>query len=371
MMSTACVSLFGLLSAFASNIYWMFALRCLTGIGIGGNCQTTTYISEFVPGKYRGKSVLATQVFWFVGGALEVVLAILLLVPYGWRVWLGVSIFPSVIFTLIGFFLPNSPHFELIAGNTASAEKTLSQIAKINNKELPTGKLITAKTEARGQCLDMMSSGYRLQTPLLLVVWFIAAFSYYGLILLSTELIMAGNTCDTHAFSSEDGTLTCTPLNMSNYRQMLWISLAELPGLLLLAVLIDIIGRKMCIFMGNITLSITLTLVLICMSNVPMVVLLFIGRAMAIAAFQCLYLYTAEVYPTKFRGTAVGLGSACSRIGALSTPYVAQVLVSINLHYALAVYISTGLLASIVSLLLPYETKGKTLGSNNNNLIEE
>jgi len=363
MISTSCVSLFGILSAFAPNIYWMFAVRCLTGIGIGGCCQTTTYISEFVPGKYRGKSVLATAIFWFVGGALEVVLAMLLLVPYGWRVWLGVSVFPCVIFTLIGFFLPNSPHFDIIAGKTESAEETLRQIAKMNNKEVPAGRLITAKTEPRGQCLDMMSSGYRLQTPLLLVIWFIAAFTYYGLILLSTELILVGNTCDTHAFSSDVDTLTCTPLNMSNYTEMLWISLAELPGLILMAVLIDIIGRKISLFLGNLTLSISITMLFICMTNIPMVALLFIGRAMADGVFQVLFVYTAEVYPTQFRGLAVGLGSSCSRLGALSTPFVAQVLVSINLHYALAVYISTGLLASIVSLLLPYETKGKSLAS--------
>ena len=38
-----------------------------------------------------------------------------------------------------------------------------------------------------------------------------------------------------------------------------------------------------------------------------------------------LYVYTPEVYPTSVRGTAMGYCSSVARIGAIVTPFVAQV----------------------------------------------
>ena len=56
---------------------------------------------------------------------------------------------------------------------------------------------------------------------------------------------------------------------------------------------------------------------------------LFFIRAFATGAFQVLFVYTPEVYPTSVRGTAMGCFSASSRIGAIITPFVAQVFQNI------------------------------------------
>ncbi len=52
---------------------------------------------------------------------------------------------------------------------------------------------------------------------------------------------------------------------------------------------------------------------------------LFLIRAFATGVFQAVYVYTPEVYPTNIRGSALGLCTAAARIGALITPFVAQV----------------------------------------------
>ena len=41
-------------------------------------------------------------------------------------------------------------------------------------------------------------------------------------------------------------------------------------------------------------------------------------------AFQTIYVYTPEVYPTAVRGAAIGLHTSVARIGAMITPFVAQ-----------------------------------------------
>ena len=43
--------------------------------------------------------------------------------------------------------------------------------------------------------------------------------------------------------------------------------------------------------------------------------------------FQAVYVYTPEVFPTKVRGVAMGFNTAAARVGAIITPYVAQVCI--------------------------------------------
>ncbi len=54
-------------------------------------------------------------------------------------------------------------------------------------------------------------------------------------------------------------------------------------------------------------------------------IFLFIIRAFATGVFQAIYVYTPEVYPTRVRAFALGVCSAAARLGAISTPYIAQV----------------------------------------------
>jgi hypothetical protein len=60
---------------------------------------------------------------------------------------------------------------------------------------------------------------------------------------------------------------------------------------------------------------------------------------------------------------AMGLG-ACSgmaRIGAIVTPFVAQVLLKESSFAAISLYGVMCLIATVASLLLPYETKGREM----------
>ena len=72
------------------------------------------------------------------------------------------------------------------------------------------------------------------------------------------------------------------------------------------------------------------------------VIVLFIARGMSSAFFQAVYVYTPEVYPTNLRAVALGSGSAAARIGAMITPYVAQVLLKKSLYSAVGVYAGIG-----------------------------
>ena len=57
---------------------------------------------------------------------------------------------------------------------------------------------------------------------------------------------------------------------------------------------------------------------------------LFLTRAFATGVFQAVYVYTPEVYATNIRARALGLHTAAARVGALLTPFNAQVSMPLN-----------------------------------------
>ena len=101
------------------------------------------------------------------------------------------------------------------------------------------------------------------------------------------------------------------------------------------------------------------------MDRVLVTVILFFIRGLASGVFQAAYVYTPEVYPTGLRSVGVGACSGMARFGAMMTPYIAQVLMKASLSAAVSVYVSVGVIASVSCLLLPIETKGKSLGETN------
>lgn len=96
-------------------------------------------------------------------------------------------------------------------------------------------------------------------------------------------------------------------------------------------------------------------------SRVLLTLILFIARGVIAGLFQAAYVYTPEVYPTALRSIGVGGCSALARLGAMATPYVAQVLIQTSVWSAVLVYGIFAVSAAIACLLLPYETQSTEL----------
>jgi hypothetical protein len=47
----------------------------------------------------------------------------------------------------------------------------------------------------RGQLTDLLNREHRNTTLILWFIWFANAFSYYGIVLLTTEMFQIGNAC--------------------------------------------------------------------------------------------------------------------------------------------------------------------------------
>lgn len=53
------------------------------------------------------------------------------------------------------------------------------------------------------------------------------------------------------------------------------------------------------------------------------------GKFAVTAVFQLIWMYTAELFPTKYRSLAVGLSSVVARAGSVCSPYINDLFVSV------------------------------------------
>ncbi|MEE6511972.1 hypothetical protein FKM82_018885, partial [Ascaphus truei] len=183
---------YGILSAFAPVYSWILVLRGLVGFGIGGVPQSVTLYAEFLPMKARAKCILLIEIFWAIGTVFEVLLAILVMPTLGWRWLLILSALPLLLFAIFCFWLPESARYDVLSGNQEKAIATLRRIATENGAPMPLGKLIISRQEDRGKMRDLFTPQFRCTTLLLWFIWFSNAFSYYGLVLLTTKLFRGG-----------------------------------------------------------------------------------------------------------------------------------------------------------------------------------
>ncbi|XP_072163901.1 synaptic vesicle 2-related protein-like [Diadema setosum] len=362
---------FGIVSSFSPTYGWILMMRGMVGIGVGGVPQAVTLYSEFLPSKVRGLCVTCIEIFWALGTILEVCLALVVVPTLGWQYLLIFSAIPMLIFILMCKWLPESARYQVACGNQSKAHEILKSVALSNNKPMPLGKLKCEDTQKRGSYQDLFSSReLGITTALLLFIWFANAFSYYGLVLLSTELFAYGDSCSGFGKSDTGDDFNCfdecKTLTKGDYVSLLWTTMAEFPGLIITFIFIEVLGRKKTMAIEFACFSVFAFLLFLCTTRTVLTIFLFVARAFISGGFQATYVYTPEVYPTAMRAVGLGSCSAAARIGAIITPFVAQVLLPISKNLTVGVYGAVCLVAALACLLLPIETKGRAMQSSAN-----
>ncbi|KAB1213586.1 Organic cation/carnitine transporter 7 [Morella rubra] len=381
----------GFLSAFAPNYPSLLILRCLVGVGLGGIPVLASWFLEFIPAPSRGTWMVIFSAFWTLGTLLEASLAWLVMPNWGWRWLLALSSLPSSLLLLFYRLTPESPRYLCLKGRTSDAIMVLEKIARMNGTNLPSGVLVsdsqmeleekstpaedthmlspreTESTTKKGilsriwgisSLLVLLSPKLVRSTLLLWAVFFGNAFSYYGLVLLTSELKNGYSKCMQTKLPSQKS-------QDVNYRDIFITTLAEFPGLLISAAIVDKLGRK---------LSMSAMLFLCCVFLIPLVfhqpeglttALLFGARGCITAAFTIVYIYAPEVYPTSVRTTGVGVASSIGRIGGMVCPLVAVGLVQ-GCHQTASIVLFEIIIffSGICVVLFPFETKGRELSDS-------
>ncbi|XP_031092814.1 organic cation/carnitine transporter 7 isoform X1 [Ipomoea triloba] len=381
----------GLSSSLSANITVLIIMRCLVGVGLGGGPVLSSWFLEFIPAPNRGTWMVVFSAFWTIGTILEASLAWAVMPKLGWRWLLAFSSVPSSLLLLCYSFTIESPRYLCAKGRRDEALVILEKISRINGAKLPPGMLVSDRevaVEGNGSASEdrhllspkaeesvkskpvepatgwfsslvmLLSPELAKSTLLLWTVFFGNAFSYYGLVLLTTQLNSSKNKCAASGVQSDahEGV---------NYQDVLITSFAEIPGLLLSAATIDRLGRKLSMSSLFFICCVFLLPLVYPQSKVLTTGLLFGARTCITATFTIVYIYAPEVYPTSVRTTGFGIASSVARIGGIVCPLVAVGLIH-GCHQTMAILLFevVAFMSGVCVIFFPFETKGRELNDN-------
>jgi MFS family permease len=125
--------------------FWSFALfRFFTGAGIGGEyAAINSAVQEFIPARFRGRTDLAINGSWWIGGAIGAIGSILVLDPHlfapntGWRFAFITGGLFGLVILFLRRFVPESPRWLMTHGRVAEAEQVVQDIEDRAGRPLP------------------------------------------------------------------------------------------------------------------------------------------------------------------------------------------------------------------------------------------
>ena len=218
-----------------------FAARFIGGLGIGiSTVAAPLYISEISPPAYRGRLAGMFQ-FNIVFGILVAFASNFLLKGIGenaWRWMLGVAAFPSILYTVLCFGIPESPRW-LIGrkGNREAGLKVLKLIepdATQAQIEAQADQILAASSE---RVISSHFWTWKLRVPILLA--FLIAF-FNQLSGINAVLYFAPRIFGLTGFGAEDALLHSVGIGVTNL-------IFTFVGLWL----IDRLGRRTLLFIGS------------------------------------------------------------------------------------------------------------------------
>jgi len=343
-------------SGLAPNVATFIVARVIGGLGIGiSTVVAPMYISEIAPPKYRGRLAGMFQ-FNIVFGILIAFVSNALLAGIGenaWRWMLGVAAFPSLLYVVFCFGLPESPRWLLSRkGDREAGVQVLQRIEPDASKAeiaAEADAIMNASTE-RGSSGNFWTR--RLQKPILLAI-LIAFFNQLSGI--NAILYFAPRIFELTGLGAKAALLQSVGIGVTNL-------VFTFVGLWL----IDRLGRRTLLYIGSFGYITSLGLVAWAFftehfSIVPACIFAFIA-AHAIGQGAVIWVFISEIFPNRHRAEGQTLGSFTHWIfAALLTTFFPRMVTSFPPGYVFSFFAGMMVLQLLwVKTMVP-ETKGVPL----------
>ncbi|MFJ6133842.1 MFS transporter [Janibacter terrae] len=345
-------------SALVGGIAVFLVLRFLVGLGLGAELPVaSTLVSELSPTRIRGRLVVVLESFWAVGWILAAVIGFYV-VPRGedgWRWALVLGLVPAVYAVVVRLGLPESAVWLESRGRHEEAEEV------VRGFERSAGLRPDATTSAKGATgpagpdvgpreaggAGLWSTALRRRTAGIWLVWFGVNFAYYGAFLWIPSLLVARGHDVTTSFG-----------------YTLVITLAQLPGYALAAVLVEVWGRRSTLALFLIGSALAAWFFGQSGSVASIIVA---GSALSfcnLGAWGALYAITPEIYPTAVRGSGAGAAAGFGRLASIAAPLTVPVLLERGGAdgdvIVFSLFAAAFVVAAAAAFLLP-ETRGREL----------
>jgi putative MFS transporter len=332
----------------------MMLFRFLQGVGTGGEVPVASaYINEFIGAEKRGRFFLLYEVIFPIGLMFAGMAGFFLVPLYGWKAMFVVGLIPSVLTIPLRWLMPESPRWLASKGRLAEADavvKVLEDSATRRGAVLrePVMRPVDSNATARSDWRELFSGIYLKRTLMIWGLW----------------------VC---VYMINNGLVTWLP---TLYRQFFhlplqtslaygWItSGVGVVASIICALLIDKVGRKPWYAIAFVVAALPLLALAWLGATSATEVLILVTAAYAVLqtiAFS-LYLYSAELYPTRLRAIGTGFGSAWLRAGSSVGPIlVGAIVADLGIRYVFASFAAVALIGGLVTLLFAIETKGRVL----------
>jgi len=343
-------------SGLAPNVAIFIIARVIGGLGIGiSTVVAPMYISEIAPPKHRGRLAGMFQ-FNIVFGILIAFVSNALLAGIGenaWRWMLGVAAFPSLLYAVFCFGLPESPRWLL--SRKGDREAGLQVLQRIE-PDISKAEIAAEADAIIAASSEQASSGYFwtrcLRKPILLAI-LIAFFNQMSGI--NAILYFAPRIFELTGLAAKAALLQSIGIGVTNL-------VFTFVGLWL----IDRLGRRTLLYIGSFGYITSLGLVAWAFftdhfSIVPVCIFAFIA-AHAIGQGAVIWVLISEIFPNRHRAEGQTLGSFTHWIfAALLTTFFPKMVTAFPPGYVFSFFSGMMVLQLIwVKTTVP-ETKGVPL----------
>ncbi|GAB5359223.1 hypothetical protein AAMO2058_000526000 [Amorphochlora amoebiformis] len=380
-------AVFGILSAFATNLPVLIILRFCVGIGVGAAPAPLGLYAEYLPQKRRGSQLIIFFTFFSFGAVLEACIAALTLGEGmgGWRGLLLVSALPSVLLAFVLPWIPESPRYLIEADRHEEAVTALSRVGMVNGslkdvnfnwetvqfclnyskREIPCNSRKKSEENTweilvkymnyspvvheRGTLRSLLTTQRMRPTLVLGAMMFDMAALYYSIVIASTSLLSPESNQNAHD--------TCNQAYPHGaFTRIIITNSAELPGLAAAAFLLERIGRKGSVsvcFLGCGVFMASLFVSPVSLRSF----LLFGARASAQGFNVSLWVLATEFFPTSVRVLGVGMTTACARLGSILSPFIVEYLFESSLWLGVLACCILAFLGVVGSVFLPKDSQ--------------
>lgn len=304
-MSVAC--------ALAHSYDQLLIARTLQGVGLGAEVPiAATYIGELSSTNNRGRFFLLYETIYPIGLFIVGLVAAWVVPHAGWRWLFALGAAPGFLIFAMQRLCPESPRWLASKGRLTEANQLMNQIEDYVQRYKPLPPVQTTSFPpapmSQLRASELFETNYRNRTFVVWGLWILSFFVTFGIAIWMPSILR-----------------TVYHLQPSESIQLSLIgSLSGLIGCFVMALTVDRIGR-VPLFVFGFGISCVALLTLSFYRSAPLdifVILTAIGYFGSYITSVGLYLYTAEIYPTRLRAIGMSLGTVWLRIGSVASPFL-------------------------------------------------
>ncbi|KAK8381988.1 hypothetical protein O3P69_015172 [Scylla paramamosain] len=316
------ITLLSVIIIFFNNFFIILAIRFLLG-----SCNMLTffiYALEVCEPKHRGTVGILTGLPWALGTMAFGGVAYFI---RDWR-WLQLAVsLPNVLIFPALYFMDESPRWLIVRGRHDQAVQVLRKAARWNRVTLqPEADLRALMKEIQEESATCSSTPTNTDTKT-------KKFSLPLPNLLSTraiQVITAVVCIDFFVVSFVfDGLNYSGDIYSADpFLYIILNGLVEVPGYSLTAPIVDRWGRKMPTVLSYVLSGVIIFVIAFIPSDLPVLILVLAlaGKVCISGAYQIIYLYSSELFPTEVRMQGIGAASVFAQLASTVVPFITSVL---------------------------------------------